>query len=148
MKKIILDACCGGKMFWFNKEHPNALYIDKRRRKKGFLKKRPNFEIEPDELGDFTNLKLPDKSFKLVVWDPPHTIRVSGEENSIIAMRYGRLLLENYEAVLVKGFNECWRVLDNYGVLIFKWGSRDKTIAEILKLFPVQPLFGHTVRNW
>ena len=25
MKKI-LDACCGGRMFWFDKKHPNVLY--------------------------------------------------------------------------------------------------------------------------
>lgn len=23
--KFILDACCGGKMFWFNKNHPNTM---------------------------------------------------------------------------------------------------------------------------
>lgn len=29
-EKLILDACCGSKMFWFNKEHPDALYMDNR----------------------------------------------------------------------------------------------------------------------
>jgi len=29
-KKFILDACCGGKMFWFNKEHPNVMFADNR----------------------------------------------------------------------------------------------------------------------
>lgn len=27
----ILDACCGGRMFYFDKDHPNILYIDRRR---------------------------------------------------------------------------------------------------------------------
>ena len=27
----ILDACCGGRMFHFNKDHPNILYVDRRR---------------------------------------------------------------------------------------------------------------------
>ena len=27
----ILDACCGGRMFYFEKNHPNVLYIDRRR---------------------------------------------------------------------------------------------------------------------
>lgn len=37
----ILDACCGGRMFYFEKNHPNVLYIDRRfetvemKRKKG-----------------------------------------------------------------------------------------------------------------
>lgn len=26
----ILDACCGSRMFWFNKEHESALYMDNR----------------------------------------------------------------------------------------------------------------------
>lgn len=30
-EKLILDACCGGRMFWFNKKHPNALYVDQRK---------------------------------------------------------------------------------------------------------------------
>lgn len=27
----ILDACCGSKMFWFDKENPNVTYMDIRR---------------------------------------------------------------------------------------------------------------------
>lgn len=29
--KIILDACCGPRMMWFNKHHPSAIYMDIRR---------------------------------------------------------------------------------------------------------------------
>lgn len=145
--KFILDACCGGRMFWFNKKHPNALYIDKRQRPKGFLEQRPNFEIKPDQIGDFTKLKYKEGSFKLVVWDPPHTIRTSGEENGIIAMRYGRLMMDNWEITLIKGFEECWRVLENYGVLIFKWGGKDRKIKDVINLFSHKPLFGHTTDN-
>ena len=29
-EKFILDACCGGRQFWFDKEHKNVLYVDKR----------------------------------------------------------------------------------------------------------------------
>lgn len=28
MEKRILDACCGPRMFWFDKEHPDVLYQD------------------------------------------------------------------------------------------------------------------------
>ena len=38
--KIILDAACGGRMFWFNKKHPRALYIDNRIVDKGHVKQR------------------------------------------------------------------------------------------------------------
>ena len=26
--KIILDACCGSRMFWFDKENPLTLFAD------------------------------------------------------------------------------------------------------------------------
>lgn len=149
-KKFILDACCGGRMFWFNKNHPNALYIDKRERQEGFIKQRPAFSVKPDEIGDFTKLRFKDKSFKLVVWDPPHTIRAcreGKEESGIIAKRYGRLRSETWKEVLSNGFKECWRVLEDYGIMIFKWGAPDKKISDVLSLFSQQPLFGHTTSN-
>ena len=27
MDKPILDACCGSRMFWFNKENPNVVFL-------------------------------------------------------------------------------------------------------------------------
>lgn len=30
MKNKILDACCGSRMFWFDKNNPNVLFMDKR----------------------------------------------------------------------------------------------------------------------
>lgn len=40
---------------WFNKSHPNALYIDKFPRPKGICKERPNFHVAPDLVMDFTS---------------------------------------------------------------------------------------------
>ena len=31
--KPILDACCGSKMFWFDKENENVVFMDKQRAK-------------------------------------------------------------------------------------------------------------------
>ena len=70
--KFILDAACGGRCFWFNKHHPNTLYIDKRRAEKGHSHLRKNHCIIPDKIMDFTNLEFSDGSFKLVVFDPSH----------------------------------------------------------------------------
>jgi len=145
--KIILDACCGGRMFWFNKKHPSVLYVDIRQEPKGFMKVRPSFEVSPDEVADYTNLPYPDRRFKMVVWDPPHTIRNETQKRGVIEMRYGRLRPKDWEANLELGFKECWRVLDDYGVLIFKWGANDKKVGDILKLFTEVPLFGHTTNN-
>lgn len=139
--KFILDACCGGKMFWFDKKHPNVLYIDKREGKKGFMKVRPNFEVKPDIVMDFTKLTFPDKSFKLVVWDPPHIVRFGNK--SWMSQKYG-MLGKNWKEELKKGFEECWRVLDDFGVLVFKWSEPEISTKEVLSLFHTQPLFGHT----
>ena len=140
-KKLILDACCGGRMFWFDKKHPNVLYIDHRTTAKGLGKEHPNFQVDPDQLMDFRALDLPDKSFKMVVFDPPH-LRTATKK-SYMAIKYG-VLGKNWKEDLRKGFAECWRVLDDFGVLIFKWSEHDIKLPEVLKLFSERPLFGHT----
>ena len=45
---------------------------------------------------------------------------------------------------LKKGIDECFRVLEDYGVLIFKWNEEQITVREVLKAIGRQPLFGHT----
>ena len=140
-KKFILDACSGGRMFWFNKKHPSTIYIDTRRESKGFFKQRPNFEIQPDQVMDFRNLNFPDRYFKLVVFDPPHCLR--NGMNSVMGKRYGTLNKKTWTGDLSQGFKECWRVLEDYGVLIFKWNETDISNKKVLQLFPETPLFGH-----
>ncbi len=34
-------------------------------------------------------------------------------------------------------------MLDNNGVLVFKWAEDQISLREVLELTPVQPLFGH-----
>jgi SAM-dependent methyltransferase len=142
--KFILDACCGGRMMWIQKNHPNALYVDKRVRPKGFMSVRPQFAIAPDVQADFRALPFKKESFSLVVFDPPHTIR-NVEEGGVIAERYGRLTIATWQQDLPLGFQECWRVLAPKGTLIFKWNECDKPIEEIEPFFPCPPLFGSRV---
>ncbi len=142
VKKLILDACCGGRLCWFDKKHPQALYIDIVERPKGILPMRKNFSVEPDMIADFREMPFPARSFKIVLWDPPH-IRDLPQED-FMRNRYGNLNGETWKYDLTKGFNECWRVLEDYGVLIFKWSENDIPLKEVLSLFPVRPLFGHT----
>jgi hypothetical protein len=138
IRKFILDACCGGRMFWINKKHPNAIYIDNRLEEKGHITRKSNHSIQPDIVMDFRDLKFEDKTFKLVVWDPPP---------SIMAKQYGILNKETWPYDLKQGFKECWRVLDDYGILIFKWNEKQIKTREVLNLFPVKPLFGHPDGN-
>ena len=140
-EKFILDACCGGREFWFDKAHPNAIYIDNLPRAAGSNKTRPNWACQPDVIMDFTKLEFPDKSFKLVVWDPPHIKDLC--ETSIFRVKYGCLQAETWQLDLTRGFAECWRVLADYGVLVFKWSESQIDSDEVLKLFNQKPLFGH-----
>lgn len=140
-KKFILDACCGGRMFWFDKNNPLVLFQDIRRKEKGFIHLRPSFEVQPNVLMDFRRMSHADKSFKLVVFDPPHLLAAG--ENGWQRKKYGILNKETWKEDLSQGFKECWRVLDDYGTLVFKWNEESIPIREVLDLFPIKPLFGH-----
>jgi len=116
-------------MFWFNKHHPGVIFSDVRVRPKGFMPERPNFNVEPNEVNDFRQLRYPDKTFELVVFDPPHLIRPVAEQG-IITKKYGSLEKNSWREDLEKGFKECWRVLSDDGILIFKWNEREKKLKE------------------
>ena len=46
-EKVILDCCCSGRMFWFDKLHPHTVYTDIRSVPVGSLPGK-SFCIEPD----------------------------------------------------------------------------------------------------
>ena len=139
-EKIILDACCGSRMFWFNKKHPNVLYVDNRKLNTNLCDGR-SLKIESDEIVDFRNMPYADNTFKLVVFDPPH-LKTLGK-TSWLAQKYG-VLGENWQEDIKKGFDECMRVLDIYGTLVFKWNESEIKVKELLDVIKTEPLFGHT----
>ena len=71
--KIILDACCGSRMFWFDKENPLTLFADIRDEEHTLCDGR-SLKVHPDIVSDFTDMPFLDESFKLVVFDPPHLL--------------------------------------------------------------------------
>ncbi|MHA1395387.1 MAG: SAM-dependent methyltransferase [Promethearchaeota archaeon] len=136
--KFILDACCGGRMFWDNKNHPNAIYQDIRKEVLPLKEQYGlNFTVEPDIIGDFRNMKFKDKKFKLVIFDPPHLIL---NKTAWMSKKFGTIKNTNWEEDMKKGFKECWRVLDDYGTLIFKWNDNSIKISKIKPLFPEKPI--------
>ncbi len=141
--KSILDVCCGGRMMWFDKKHPNVLYLDKRNVNPVSIGKGRNarmYSCKPDKMMDFRNLELPSSSFNLVVFDPPHFSTLGVK--SYMAQKYGKLD-PTWKDDLTKGFSECFRVLKPNGILIFKWNEYEIPLSKILALTPVKPLFGH-----
>ena len=54
------------------------------------------------------------------------------------------MLGKDWEIMLKKGFEECFRVLEDHGILIFKWSEAEISVKRVLDLFHTKPLFGHT----
>lgn len=137
--KKILDACCGSKMFWFDKNNPIVLFQDKREEEHVLCDGR-DLKVNPDVIGDFTKMEYPDNTFYHVVFDPPHMNKLG--QNSWMAKKYG-VLLPTWELDIKEGFNECMRVLKPNGTLIFKWNESQIPTKKIIDVIGQEPLYGH-----
>ena len=141
-EKKVLDACCGSRMFWFDRQDARAVFVDKRRERhtlpdvssKGGSRE---LVIDPDHQADFTALPFADQTFALVVFDPPHLERVG--ENAWMGKKYGRLNKDTWRDDLRAGFKEAFRVLRPHGVLIFKWNETQIPVSQILALTDEKP---------
>lgn len=140
--QVVLDACCGGRMFWFNRADPRAVFVDKRR-ERCEMKDRGKtrvLDVSPDLIADFTALPFKNDTFALVSFDPPHLVRAG--KDSWMAKKYGRLV-GDWKDELRRGFLECFRVLRPQGVLVFKWNETHVPVSQILALAGQDPLFGN-----
>ena len=58
----ILDACCGGRMFWFDKQNEHTTYMDNREMDEILCDGR-RFTVEPDVVADFRDMPFRDQLF-------------------------------------------------------------------------------------
>lgn len=145
-EKHILDVTCGDRSIWFTKNHPLAIYCDKRKCEyegtwtttSGKMSTR-HIVVNPDVICDFTALPFDDNSFELVVWDPPH-MKHAG--TGWYAKKYTQLP-EDWQHMIREGFKECMRVLKPFGTLVFKWAETSIKTREIISAMGQEPLFGH-----
>jgi len=127
--KPILDATAGFRMMHYDKGNPEVLFMDQRA------------ECEPDHLADFKNTGLPNESFYLIIWDPPHLLHKAKIANGANMIRqFGSLETETWQTDLKEGFKELWRLLKPNGSIMFKWCTVDVSSDKVLKLFPIKPL--------
>lgn len=140
--KTVLDPCCGGRMFYFDKYHPLVIYGDVRQESVSMTDrgKLRSLDITPDVILDFTCMPFLDDSFNFVVFDPPHLIN-SGK-NSWLAKKYGKLDKYSWQDTLREGLSECIRVVKPGCVVAMKWSEGDISTAKLLKALPHQPAFG------
>ena len=122
----VLDACCGSRMFWFDKEFEDAVFMDERTLETTLCDGR-SLNVNPDVIGDFRNMPFEDESFYLVIFDPPHLLHAG--ETSFLKLKYGVL-------------EECWRVLKPNGTMIFKWNEEQVSFSMVKKLLPSKPIIG------
>ncbi|MCI9292047.1 MAG: hypothetical protein HFF02_01925 [Erysipelotrichaceae bacterium] len=83
----ILDACCGSRMFYFNKN--NLVYFNDIRDYSDTLYDDRKLGNYPDTRWDFRSFPILDNSYHMVVLDLPHLIKV--RESSWLAKKYGKL---------------------------------------------------------
>ena len=143
----ILDPCCGTRMMWFDRKNQLCLFGDIRKENisvkdtsHGNKSGVRHLEISPDSIIDFRCLPFSDKTFQLVVFDPPHIARAGSQ--SWQTAKYGKLSA-SWRDDISAGFKECFRALKEDGVLIFKWNETQIKVGEILPLSQYRPLFGH-----
>jgi hypothetical protein len=132
--KNILDLSAGNRAVWFNKNHPMAMYLDKRA------------EVKPTIVCDTRN--IPDSAgsgYDLVVWDPPH---MNCGPHSNMSKVYGYHTTAEILDTIEKTSIEAWRVTDPGALMAFKWNTHDIKLKRVFALMPQwEPLFGHLTKD-
>ena len=120
MTKTIIDVCCGSRMFHFDKNNENVVFMDNREIEETLCDGR-TLKVAPDIVADF-------------------------RKNSWLVKKYGKLS-ENWSADIKKGFDECMRILKPEGTLVFKWSTKDISFKQILDVIKVKPIIFHKNNN-
>jgi len=127
----ILDMSAGNRGVWFNKNHPDAIYVDMRP------------EVKPDVVAD-TRALPPEigTDYDLVVFDPPHE---NFGARSNMSRDYGHHTAAEIRDTVAKSAREAYRVTKPDALMAFKWNNHGQSFAKILSLMSPwwEPLFGH-----
>lgn len=130
----ILDLSAGNRAVWFNKNHPLAVYLDKR------AEVNPTFVCDtrqiPNEVGS---------GFDLVVFDPPH---MNCGPNSNMSKVYGYHTTADILDTVYGSGKEAHRVTKENALMALKWNNHDIKLQRVFDLLPYwEPLFGHLTKD-
>lgn len=126
----ILDACCGERAFWVDKHHPDTTFIDVRE------------IVKPDIVMDCRNTSFPDKTFDLIIFDPPH-LSLSTNNKGIFGEKYGTFTAQEVRILIKESFVEFSRILKDDGFIVFKWNTHSQKLKIVLPLISkFEILFG------
>ena len=142
----VLDACCGSRMFWLDRMHPSAVFMDCRHESHVLTDRSSQggsrlLTVQPDIVADFRAMPFRDGVFDLVVFDPPHFTR--NGQTGWMAKKYGTLNRDTWREDLRRGFAECFRVCRMGGTVVCKWNENEIAVRAIIELAPCAPLIGH-----
>ena len=139
--KTVLDPASSMRSFYFNKTDERVVFGDIRKDETHLLTNGQTIKIKPDEVMDFRAIPYPDETFQMVVFDPPHRIKLTSESDFI--KKYGELHNDTWREDLTAGFAECFRVLKTNGTLVFKWSEVSIKLSQVLELTDKKPILGH-----
>ena len=150
----ILDATCGSRGIWYQKNHPFVTFMDERNgvfstvlSKNLKFKNRRRYKINPDIISEWKDAPFPDNYFDMVIFDPPHMIIERGKKPPNMSVPYGILYKDNYKRVLKDGMAKLFDILKPEGIFILKWCENSAPVDEIIKLAPYPPLFGSNTKS-
>lgn len=130
----ILDLSAGNRAVWFNKNHPLAIYLDKRESVK------PTIVCDTRALPSAVGC-----GYDLVVFDPPHT---NCGPNSDMSKSYGHYTTAEILEIVAGSGKEAHRVSKDGALMAFKWSDHSIALSRALDKMPNwEPLFGHSVKS-
>jgi len=149
----ILDATCGFKGIWYQKNHPFVTFMDKRKEnidgktKNYKFKNRRRVKINPDIVSTWKDAPFPDNYFDMIIFDPPHLIKNNGSKLSQMQKQYGYLNKDTWKQDIKEGVEKLFKILKPEGVFILKWCENNARVEEVIKLMPYPPLFGSNTKS-
>jgi len=130
----ILDLSAGNRAIWYNKNHPLAIYLDKRA------------SVNPTVVCDTRNIPGSiGKDFDLVVWDPPH---MNCGPKSNMSATYGYHTTAEILDTIKKTSVSVHKITKPNALMAFKWNNHDIKLQRCFDLMAGwEPLFGHLTKD-